>query len=42
MLTPQETEELFGMLRRLRARGTTILLITHKLKEIMALCDASP
>jgi simple sugar transport system ATP-binding protein len=40
VLTPQETEQLFGTLRGLRARGTTLLLITHKLKEIMALCDA--
>ena len=36
VLTPQETEQLFATLRRLRERGTTILLITHKLKEIMA------
>jgi len=40
VLTPQETDALFVTLRGLRARGTTILLITHKLKEIMALCDA--
>jgi len=40
VLTPQETEQLFLTLRALRDRGTTILLITHKLKEIMALCDA--
>jgi len=40
VLTPQETEQLFVTLRRLRERGTTILLITHKLKEILALCDA--
>ncbi len=40
VLTPHETEQLFIVLRALRARGTTILLITHKLKEIMALCDA--
>ncbi|MBI3367449.1 MAG: ABC transporter ATP-binding protein [Burkholderiales bacterium] len=39
VLTPQETEQLFVTLRRLRAQGTTILLITHKLKEIIALCD---
>jgi len=39
VLTPQETEQLFVTLRALRARGTTILLITHKLKEIIALCD---
>jgi general nucleoside transport system ATP-binding protein len=40
VLTPQETDALFDTLRALRARGTTVLLITHKLKEIMALCDA--
>jgi simple sugar transport system ATP-binding protein len=40
VLTPQETEQLFVVLRALSERGTTILLITHKLKEIMALCDA--
>ncbi|HET9977217.1 MAG TPA: ABC transporter ATP-binding protein [Burkholderiaceae bacterium] len=40
VLTPHETEQLFVTLRGLRAKGTTILLITHKLKEIMALCDA--
>jgi simple sugar transport system ATP-binding protein len=40
VLTPQETDQLFEVLRGLRARGTTILLITHKLREIMALCDA--
>jgi simple sugar transport system ATP-binding protein len=40
VLTPGETEALFETLRGLRARGTTILLITHKLREIMALCDA--
>ena len=40
VLTPAETEALFDTLRGLRARGTTVLLITHKLKEIMALCDA--
>ena len=40
VLTPQETEALFVTLRQLKQRGTTILLITHKLKEILALCDA--
>ena len=39
VLTPQETEQLFDVLRGLRAQGTTVLLITHKLKEVMALCD---
>ena len=40
VLTPQETQALFGTLRQLRAHGTTVLLITHKLKEVLALCDA--
>ena len=40
VLTPQETVALFVTLGQLKQRGTTILLITHKLKEIMALCDA--
>jgi ABC-type uncharacterized transport system ATPase subunit len=39
VLTPQETAQLFQTLRTLREGGTTVLLITHKLKEIMALCD---
>ncbi len=39
VLTPQEAGALFATLRGLRARGTTVLLITHKLREIMALCD---
>ena len=37
VLTPQETEQLFDILRALRKQGVTILLITHKLKEIMAI-----
>jgi ABC-type uncharacterized transport system ATPase subunit len=39
VLTPQETEQLFEVLARLRAQGTTLLLITHKLKEVLRLCD---
>jgi general nucleoside transport system ATP-binding protein len=39
VLTPQETEALFKVLAQLRAQGTTIILITHKLKEVMRLCD---
>jgi simple sugar transport system ATP-binding protein len=39
VLTPQETLQLFEVLGRLRTAGTTILLITHKLKEVMRLCD---
>ncbi len=39
VLTPQETQGLFEILRALRDEGTTILFITHKLHEIMALTD---
>ena len=38
VLTPQETDALFEVLARLAAQGMTILLITHKLKEVMRLC----
>ena len=39
VLTPQEADELFVTLRRLRDSGATIIFISHKLKEVMALCD---
>lgn len=39
VLTPQEIQELFSQLKLLRAKGHTIIIITHKLKEIKALCD---
>ncbi len=39
VLTPQETEQLFRILVALKARGVTIILITHKLREIMAITD---
>ena len=39
VLTPQETGHLFQVLDLLRKQGTTIVLITHKLKEVMRLCD---
>lgn len=39
VLTPQEAEGLFQILRTLRAEGITVLLITHKLAEIMAITD---
>jgi ABC-type uncharacterized transport system ATPase subunit len=39
VLTPAETDTLFATLHQLRSRGTTVLLISHKLKEITALCD---
>ncbi|GAA3235616.1 ABC transporter ATP-binding protein [Actinocorallia longicatena] len=39
VLTPQETEELFTVMRELRAGGTAIVFITHKLKEVKAIAD---
>jgi ABC-type uncharacterized transport system ATPase subunit len=39
VLTPQETEGLFVVLRRLAAEGCSILYISHKLEEIKALCE---
>ncbi len=39
VLTPQETEQLFAQLRRMRQDNCTIVIITHKLKEIKQLCD---
>lgn len=39
VLTPQEATQLFEILDKLRANGVTILLITHKLAEIMAITD---
>lgn len=39
VLTPQETNQLFDILRALKKQGVTILLITHKLREIMAVTD---
>jgi len=39
VLTPQETDQLFRILSALRSNGTTIILITHKLREIMAVTD---
>ena len=39
VLTAQETEQLFDVLRRLRVQGKTIILITHKLREVLVLCD---
>ena len=39
VLTPQEALELFDVLRELRDRGTAIILITHKLDEVLEIAD---
>ncbi len=39
LLTPQEIEDLYNILNRLKASGTTIIFITHKLKEVAAVSD---
>src|SRR6266700_244108 len=39
VLTPQETFELFGVLRGLVQQGKTIIFITHKLREVLELSD---
>ena len=39
VLTPQETFELFGVLRGLVQHGKTIIFITHKLREVLELSD---
>ncbi len=39
VLTPQETEKLFSILRRMRDDGKAIIIITHKLHEVLSLSD---
>lgn len=39
VLTPQETEELFVQLEKLRDDGRTVIFISHKLDEIKRICD---
>ncbi len=39
VLTPQEIDELMGIMRELKAQGTSIIFITHKLREVKAIGD---
>lgn len=39
VLSPQEVEEFFNILRRMREQGKTIIIITHKLDEVLAISD---
>ncbi|EKO3412771.1 ABC transporter ATP-binding protein [Vibrio fluvialis] len=39
VLTPQEADHLFAILDKLRSQGTTVIIITHKLREVLAITD---
>jgi ABC-type uncharacterized transport system ATPase subunit len=39
VLSPQEVDEFFGILRRMKEQGKTIVIITHKLDEVLAISD---
>lgn len=39
VLTPQETQKLFAVLRRMRDDGKTVIIITHKMHEVLSLSD---
>ncbi len=39
VLSPQEVEDFFNILRRMRDQGKTIVIITHKLEEVLAISD---
>lgn len=39
-LTPAEAEKLFGIMRKLKAQGTSIIFISHRLDEVMSVSDA--
>lgn len=42
VLTPQETDRLFQVLRNMRDQGHSIIIITHKLNEVLSLSDRVP
>jgi len=39
VLSPQEVEEFFSILRRMKEQGKTVIIITHKLEEVLAISD---
>jgi len=39
VLTPQETEKLFAVMRRMREDGKSLIIITHKLQEVLSISD---
>ena len=42
VLTPQEIDKLFAVLRTMRDDGKSIIIITHKLNEVMAISERLP
>lgn len=38
-LTPREADELFGVMRRLKAQGRGLVFVSHKLREVLEICD---
>src|SRR5690606_23617605 len=40
VLSPIEKEEFFGVLRKLRSERKTIIIVTHKVAEVFAICDS--
>ena len=38
-LTPHETEKLFSLLQKLKDDGVTIVFVSHKLEEVLQICD---
>lgn len=39
VLTPKETQDFFEVLRRLKSEGYAVIIITHRMSEIMAISD---
>ena len=39
VLSPQEVDEFFAILRRMKEQGKTVIIITHKLEEVLAISD---
>lgn len=39
VLTPQETDRLFDVIRNMRKNGKSVIIITHKLHEVLAVSD---
>ena len=42
VLTPQETEKLFSVIRNMKADGKAVIIITHKLHEVLSISDRAP